>query len=172
MPSRFPGIDPYLEGQEWEDFHHHFIEECHARLVSQLRPKYVVRVERRVYVEHEPEEVPAIRPDIAVLERDGFQREATEWAGAGVAIEPIVLTLPVPETRREAYLTVRERDSLEVVTVIEVLSPTNKPPHSDGRREYLNKREEILRSTAHLVELDLLRGGERLPTIEKLPPAD
>ena len=61
---------------------------------------------------------------------------------------------------------------MEVVTVIEVLSPGNKRPGSDGRREYLNKRETVLRSPAHLLELDLLRGGERLPTIEALPRAD
>ncbi|MCW5851998.1 MAG: DUF4058 family protein, partial [Anaerolineae bacterium] len=51
-------------------------------------------------------------------------------------------------------------------------SPVNKRAGSDGRREYLAKRETVLRSAAHLVELDLLRGGDRLPTIEPLPPAD
>ena len=61
---------------------------------------------------------------------------------------------------------------MEVVTVIEVLSPGNKRPGSDGRREYLTKRETVLLSATHLLELDLLRGGERLPTIEALPRAD
>jgi len=53
-----------------------------------------------------------------------------------------------------------------------VLSPDNKRAGSDGHREYLSKREAVLQSTAHLIELDLLRGGRRLPTIEPLPPAD
>jgi len=56
--------------------------------------------------------------------------------------------------------------------VIEVLSLGNKRAGSDGQREYLTKRESILQSAAHLVELDLLRGGQRLPTIEPLPVAD
>jgi hypothetical protein len=59
-----------------------------------------------------------------------------------------------------------------VVTVLETLSPGNKRPGSDGRREYLKKREEILQSQTHLVELDLLRGGQRMPTVRPLPSAD
>jgi hypothetical protein len=78
----------------------------------------------------------------------------------------------MPERVREAFLTIRERETMEVVTVIEVLSPGNKQAGSDGRREYLRKRRDVLLSATHLVELDLLRGGERLPTIEPLPPGD
>ena len=48
---------------------------------------------------------------------------------------------------------------MEVVTVLETLSPANKRPGGDGRREYLKKREEVLQSPSHLVEIDLLRGG-------------
>jgi hypothetical protein len=58
------------------------------------------------------------------------------------------------------------------VTVIELLSPANKRAGADGRREYLRKREQILQSTVHLVEIDLLLKGERLPTVEPLPEAD
>ena len=61
---------------------------------------------------------------------------------------------------------------MDVITVIAVLSPGNKRANSDGRREYLRKREEVLLSDTHLVELDLLRGGARLPTLQLLPPGD
>jgi hypothetical protein len=61
---------------------------------------------------------------------------------------------------------------MEVVTVIETLSPANKRASSDGREQYLEKRNEVLESRSHLIELDLLRGGVRLPTITPLPPAD
>ena len=88
------------------------------------------------------------------------------------AASPVVLTLPMPERKTEAFLTVRERETKEVVTIIEVLSPGNKRPGSDGRQEYLSKRETILKSSTHLVELDLLRRGEHLPIIEPLPLAD
>lgn len=56
--------------------------------------------------------------------------------------------------------------------MIEILSPGNKRPSSDGRKEYLLKREEIVGSETHLVELDFLRGGLRLPTMDPLPAYD
>jgi hypothetical protein len=81
-------------------------------------------------------------------------------------IEPKVVTLPMPVEEKEPYLVIRENTSRQVVAVIELLSPTNKRPGSDGRREYLAKRAEILQTRVHLVELDLLLGGQRLPIVE------
>ncbi|MBI4605404.1 MAG: DUF4058 family protein [Planctomycetes bacterium] len=174
MATRFPGMDPFIEGQAWEDFHHHFITEFSKALSLTVRPRYIVRAERRIYVEHLNAE-DLDRPvwsDVAVLrpkQQKGPPGPASETA---VLPEPVVLTLPMAEERREAFLTIRERATLQVVTVLEVLSPANKRPGSDGKREYLKKRQEVLRSASHLVEVDLLRGGERLPTVEPLPPAD
>src|SRR5262249_7048640 len=139
------------------------------------RPRYVVRVEERVYVEHVPADDSAfIRPDVTVLERTRSEGplESPGATATSAVVTPVIRHLPVPERVREAFLTVREREMMEVVTVIEVLSPGNKCAGSDGRREYLRKREEVLLSATHLVELDLLRGGERLPTLEPLPPGD
>jgi len=173
MPSPFPGMDPFLEGPDWEDFHTGFIAELCAALVPQVRPKYVVRKERRVYVEHSfPGDDRLVRADVAVMSDTGEFPESREPASAGAAVSPVVLHLPMPEERREAFLTLSDRETMEVVTVIELLSPANKRHGGDGRREYLSKRESILGSTTHLVELDLLRGGERLPTVEPLPPGD
>ena len=175
MPSPFPGMDPCIESQFWEDFHHAVIEVIREALIPQTRPRYVVRVEERVYVEHVPHsDLAFIRPDVTVLERT-VRTEAPEGSAATaipVAVAPVILHVPVPERIREAFLTIRERETMEVVTVIEVLSPGNKRAGSDGRREYLRKREDVLLSATHLVELDLLRGGERLPTIEPLPLGD
>ena len=56
------------------------------------------------------------------------------------------------------------------MTVIEVLSPTNKCPGSAGRVQYLEKRHEILSSPTHLVEIDLLRQGKTVFTRDPLPP--
>jgi hypothetical protein len=47
----------------------------------------------------------------------------------------------------------------QVVTAIEVLSPSNKTP-GDGREEYRRKQARYLRSTVHLLEIDLLRAGK------------
>jgi hypothetical protein len=60
------------------------------------------------------------------------------------------------------YLEVRDVASGEVVTVVEVLSPSNKRS-GEGRDQYLVKRKKLLSSAVHLVEIDLLRGGEPMP---------
>jgi hypothetical protein len=165
----FPGLDPFLESQAWEDFHHHLIEEVYRVLAPKLRPRYVVRVEERVYVEYLPDEhVTSFRPDIVVSER--LLPSAHQRVDDFELNPAAVITLPVPEHQHEAFLTVRHRETLNVVTVIEILSPNNKRAHSSGRQEYLRKREAVLMSDAHLIEIDLLRGGERLPTLQPLPP--
>ena len=50
------------------------------------------------------------------------------------------------------------------MTVIEVLSPTNKMP-GEGQELYLRKQRDLLRTDVNLVEIDLLRGGERVLVI-------
>ncbi|MBI3948289.1 MAG: DUF4058 family protein [Armatimonadetes bacterium] len=174
MPSPFPGMDPYLEGQVWEEFHSKLIDEAQIMLMPQIRPRYVARIEERVYLEHSREELTrAVRSDVAIV-RD---REAAPTPpGTGVAVltppAPVRVPIAMPEEVRQSYLEVRLRASGELLTVIEVLSPSNKRPGSSSRREYLRKREEVLRSPVHLVELDLLRGGERLPMMAPSPPGD
>jgi Protein of unknown function (DUF4058) len=64
----------------------------------------------------------------------------------------------------QAYLEVRDRSSRELVTVLDLLSPTNKGRHRD---QYLRKRDQVLASTAHLVEIDLLRGGDPMPAPDR-----
>ena len=172
MPSPFPGMDPFIEGHAWEDFHHHIVEELHAALVPRVRPRYIVRVEQRVYLERDLDTLThVVRPDVTLMDRSEGLASLGARPSTAVAA-PAIVTLPMAELRHQAYLSVRERDTMAVVTVMEVLSPSNKHPGSDGRREYLAKREQVLQSATHLVELDLLRGGERLPTIEELPPGD
>ena len=173
MPSPFPGMDPYLEAQEWEDFHARLNTAISDLLSPRVEPRYVVRIERRVYVESAGDDNPSLfRADAAVL------RTIETAGGTAVAAEPISILepfeceLPMPAERREAYLLIRLRETMEVVTVLETLSPSNKRAGGDGRREYLEKREAVLQSRAHLVELDLLRGGLRLPTTTPLPKGD
>jgi hypothetical protein len=77
----------------------------------------------------------------------------------------------MPHLVEQKFLTIRSRERRDVITVIEVLSPWNKSP-GDGFKEYLQKQSGYLRSMVHIVEIDLLRGGSRLPTIEPLPAGD
>ncbi len=174
MPSPFPGMDPYLERQEWDDFHTRLNTAIADALSPALQPRYVVRVERRIYVEDPYRGVEELdhfrRADVAILVAGRARAKAEN--GGGVGLAPVECELLMPEERRETYLVIRERKTMAIVTVVETLSPGNKRLGGDGRRAYLEKRAEVISSRSHLVELDLLRGGERLPMSTELPPGD
>lgn len=165
MPSPFPGMDPYLEHPElWPALHHWLIIEIARFLSPQLRPKYLVSVEVRMY-EMADDDLSIGIPDVNVIGR----QTATELITSNVAVaaaptQPLTVTLPVPFTIREGYLEIRERETKELITVIEILSPTNKRT-GKGRQMYEEKREEILGSRTHLIEIDLLRRGRKMPII-------
>lgn len=74
--------------------------------------------------------------------------------------EPKQSLIPVVSIHHQSYIEILDRQSEQrVVTVIEVLSPTNKFP-GPGRDAYLAKTKELRSSTTHLVEIDLLRRGD------------
>jgi hypothetical protein len=62
---------------------------------------------------------------------------------------------------RAPFLKIIDTQDRDVVTTIEVLSPINKVPGSNGRDELLRKRDKVLGSTSHWLEIDLLRAGTR-----------
>jgi hypothetical protein len=171
VPSPFPGLDPFIEGQCWSDFHTDYIAAVRAQIVPQVKPRYVAVIEERIYVERHEQPRELIRPDATLVRPPGSARLADRKAAPGASARPVPVPLPIPQTEREPYIELRFREGGEVVTVIEFLSPANKRGGSDGRREYLAKRETVLRSVTHLVEIDLLRGGEPLPMAAELPEA-
>lgn len=164
MRSPFPGMDPYLEHPElWPDVHHGLIEALRDSLAPQLRPRYRVAVEKRVYL-IEPEGLVFVgRPDVAIGEFPVTRPAPT--GGRTTVGSPVTVTIPVPDLQREAYLEVRDVGSAEVITTLEVLSPSNKRS-GEGRRAYEIKRQRVLASLTHLVEIDLLRGGEPMRVLE------
>lgn len=83
---------------------------------------------------------------------------------------PARTRLPAVDVERVSFVEIRDRDGWQLVTVIELLSPANMYAGPD-REQYLAKRRELQGSTAHLVEIDLLRGGPRMP-MEGLPECD
>ena len=159
MPNPFPGMDPYLEGDLWTTVHTELASEIARQLAPKLRPKYAVLPSRRiVLVTPDETELPAQRiPDVGVVSHQTGQRvEAT-----GLAVAPLVANAVTPEPTPQVTVEIRDRAGRSLVTAIEVLSPTNK--RGDWRDEYFDNRNEYLRSTAHLVEIDLVRVGDRFP---------
>lgn len=175
MQSPFPGMDPYLEDPSlWPDVHHGLISEMQAALNRRLRPQYHVRVEERVYIsdENDPGRK-AIIPDLKIIGTGFTERPNTSFLETSTAVaEPLILTTLIEDEIHEARLEVIDTNQQTVVTVIELLSPTNKITGSRGRASYEQKRREVMTSTCHFVEIDLLREGDHLHTRELLPPAE
>ena len=166
MESPFPGMDLYLEQPAfWSSFHSRFIVATADVIEPQLSPNYYVEVETRVYQAYgENDAVLVGIPDAMVIADD--QHKSTPQAEASVVtqIRPQRVTVPLPLEVKERYLEVRESQTNEVITVIELLSPKNKRT-GEGRIAYERKRQAILGSATHLVELDLLRAGKPMPIL-------
>jgi hypothetical protein len=162
MPSPFPGMDPYLEHPtRWQGAHLGLITYASAALNALLPPAYVADIGERLYVV-QPER--SIYPDVVVVERPPaplLVDHGTGGAAVAVASDPHWVLTVQPVEMREAFIRiVSTADESQVITVIEVLSPSNKTPGSEGRELYLAKQHELLRSPTHLIEIDLLREGE------------
>ena len=165
MPLIFPGMDPYLEHpQLWPDVHASLLVYLREYLSPLLLPRYVVALETRVFVEG-PDLEHLIVPDAAI-----HHTRPEPPAGAMTVLEadPMVEVQVLPLEIEETYLTIRERQAQQhIVTVIELVSPTNKYA-GPGRVSYVAKQTEVRHSTAHLVEIDLLRSG---PHVLAVPEA-
>jgi len=173
MKTPFPGMDPYLEQEGiWNQVHTSLIVELQRFLAPLVQPNYKAIIEQLTYLtlsptNGNPKPTFAGRPDNLIISPHGYQPSsptATAVAtavAAPVAVKPLeALLLPMPEQHLHRYLQIKDKYD-EVITVIEILSPVNKI--GVGREQYLQKRDNILGSLTHLVEIDLLRMGEPLP---------
>ncbi|GAB4451925.1 MAG: DUF4058 family protein [Armatimonadaceae bacterium] len=160
MPGPFPGMDPYLESARlWRGVHHLLISAINTTLNAALPTSFVARIDERVYIQEDRRNV---YPDVAVARRPS---PATVEPAVATVERPTVvsapLRLPLPYQRvREAFVEVfllGEREQL--VSVVEVLSPTNKLPGT-GQEEYRRKQRQMRERGINLLEIDLLRDGE------------
>ncbi len=171
MPCPFPGMDPYLELPPfWGDFAPGLLKSISNLLLPQLLPKYDLRVEEYLFVEHDEERLHRVAPDVTISTFADSRGPATSAAVADAIM--VELEYPEFEPRPQRHLVLIHQTTGQVVTVMELLSPWNKSPGETGLDTYLRKREEFLASHSHVVELDLLRGGERLPMSKPLPAGD
>lgn len=169
MEPPFPGMDPYLETPAlWPDVHAALAFALRSQLQRQIAPRYAaVLVPYTAFETIDVTTTRAMIPDLGVVERDRTPLPAT---GATIAPAPLtgLTTLDLPT--RYSRIEVRTVGDEALVTAIEILSPVNKRPGVDGAEAYERKRREILRSDAHLLELDLLRAGQRPRLETPLPP--
>jgi hypothetical protein len=170
-------MDPYLETPDlWPDVHHGLISHIQMALNPLLLPHYVARVELRVYISDEDDPGrEAIVPDVRVektAKRKGVKRPKRHRATVAAVAEPLTLPLLIDDEIEEARLEIRHRESKALVTLIEILSPTNKIRGARGRASFMDKRRETIGSEVHWVEIDLLRAGAPSVTRPPLVPSD
>jgi Protein of unknown function (DUF4058) len=160
MPSPLPGMNPFLESTElWSEFHSRMIVAIADALSETLSLDYRVAIEKRVYLSQGEETILIGIPDVAITTTPSPSHGSTT-----IATEPITIEIPLTEEIQERFLEIREIATGKVVTVIEQLSPKNKRAGA-GRDAYLQKRQRLMISLTHLVEIDLLRAGEILPMV-------
>ncbi len=164
MPSPFPGMNPYLELPElWSEFHSRMIVAIADELDHLLSRQYRVAVEKRLYLSQAGEQVLIGIPDVAVTAMPSSESSALQSNPRPIAVvEPLTVELPTLEEVQEWYLEIREVSTGTVIAVLELLSPKNKRS-GEGRNAYLQKRQQVLSSITHLIEIDLLRAGEPMP---------
>jgi hypothetical protein len=160
--SPFPGMDPWLESH-WNGVHPTIIISLRRQAFLQLPEGLYAEVEENVYVVDADQTGKLFRPDVGVF--DSLKNEETPWKpshqGSVAVAEPVRLVFNT-EPIVEGHIEIRDlRGDNKLVTVIEVLSPTNKNDIR-ARSAYLAKREAYYAADANVVELDLLRGGQPL----------
>ena len=174
MLSPFPGMDPYLETPHlWPDVHNGLMSQIQGALNRLIQPHYVARVEFRVYVSDDDDPGrKAIVPDLRI-ESTTNGRSAKHSTSSSTAIaEPIIVPILIDHEIEEAYLTIKNPKSGALVTIIEIMSPTNKIRGAEGRKSFMRKKNEVLASDVHWVEIDLLREGDPSVTNPPLRPSD
>ena len=167
MEKPFPGMDPYLEAPSiWPDVQHSLIVAMSNQINQCLSADYVTVISPYIAAEEiDFSGVHTIHRSCAnaVSKREGHATEVT--------VAPLEIGDLTKVPTRYARLELRSVDGDVLITSIELLSPANKRPGADGADAYQQKRQEVFNSTAHLVEIDLLRDGQRSSFIDPLPDA-
>jgi len=161
MPSPFPGMNPYVERSAvWASFHNTFLVTALFQIISNVRPDYIVTVGTRMYI-YEPGDD---EDRFIGLTDVGIHEPLSPGSGGATAVLAPAYGTISPSVQKEyaKFLEIRGKDVEDLITVIELLSPSNKYAGGD-HEQYLRKRWDVLQSKTHLVEIDLLRGGGRLP---------
>lgn len=161
MPSPFPGMDPWLEGEEiFPDLHDSLIFLLREALNAALPPGYTARARNRVWVDDELRR----EPDVALF------RPAVPLpnGGGGIATLPGLVAVGqqrVSDDVEEPYLEIVSPRGKRLVTAVEVISLTNKRAGEKGRKTYQDKQREFALAGVNLIEIDLLRRGPHVTAV-------
>lgn len=162
----FPGMNPFLEAF-WPDVHTRLIGYIADELSERLPEGLKARSEEQVTLSSEDDrDGIQARADVAVVESwkkgiaPSWQPEDGAQGGSMTCTEPLYC---IDEEETERWIEVTDRHG-KLITVIEVLSPTNK---SSERDKYRAKRQTYIAGGVNVVEIDLLRGGQHVVNVPR-----
>jgi hypothetical protein len=168
-------MDPYLKGALWPDVHSALAAKIRQLLAPQVRSRYVVRLAIYLVEDSAPEgEIGILYPDVEVLQPPVLSEAAATYTAAASPftpsiVVPAVAPITIPRiTVRVPEVEIRDAGDNRLVTAIEILSPVNK--REPGLSLYRRKRWQLQRVGVHLLEIDLIRRGQRPHTYPTLPP--
>jgi hypothetical protein len=165
MKSPFPGMDPYLE-LWWRDVHNRLCVYAADQLRGQLGSDLRARLDERLIVESE-HPTRNIYPDIRIVEHPSPRQPRRFAPNTGVALAEPLLVRVGSEPEPQPFIEIIDiRSGNRVVTIIELVSPTNKRLGA-GKAAYVQKQQECVDGRVNLVEIDLVRAGERVTLAER-----
>ena len=171
MSSPFPGMNPYLEQDDaWHSFHEHLVPRLADEIVAGTPARYFVKLDENIYLHELSADERRLlgRPDVAVVEA---KRSADQTVAVSTsATAPMHAQLPAVDLERLSFIEIRDTRNRRLITAVELLSPANKRAGPD-RDVYLAKRAKVIQQGVNYVEIDLLRGGPRMP-MEGVPACD
>ncbi len=148
MRPPFPGMDPWLElPARWLGVHNRLITAIADEIVPKVAPRYYVDIEQHTYLGLFGGDPITDRPDIVIgrtKSRRPLPQSLESSATSALGVLELDIEVPVKDRIDEWYLEIRDVGTGKLVTVIEVLSPTNKS-HVAGRKKYCKKRNRIFR---------------------------
>jgi hypothetical protein len=158
-------MNPYLERESvCHDFHENFLPVAREMLNAQVLPRYFVKINEHMYVHEFGQEQRRFvgRGDLQVAP---LMPQQSSSSATGLLEAPAEVVVPHIDVEGLSFLEIRDRDSRQLITVVELLSPANKYSGPD-REQYLPKTRRLLQSNVHFVEINLLRGGPPMPWLD------
>lgn len=164
----FPGMNPFLQSR-WSDARTRLIAYVGDAIGAELPGDLTVVAEEALVIDSpdpESDRGSRFRADVAMTADETLRmpehlKEPPIGDTAAVA-EPLMVRV----SRTHRWLEIRDtRD--RVITVIELLSPSNKDP--DASYRFAKRQDALLASGVNTVDIDLIRGGRRALPDEFIP---
>jgi hypothetical protein len=172
-------MDPYIEACGlWEGFHNRLIHKIDEAIGKILPRGYTIDTAVRSYIvlmESEGKDESLAKPDVTITQPAPGKKPRKKKGGVALAApaeeaDSVPMQAFIAEKFEETFVEIYAEDEERIlVTCIEVLSPSNKRRGTEGWHEYERKRQAMLLGKANFIEIDLLRGGNKMPMLTPWP---